>query len=345
MKYIYFLFLGLFFFACGAENDQIVETVEDAEVNLDVAIDSMVYFNDLVKSNPNSAELYYQRAFYELGKGDIVSSKKDLEQAIRVDSSHLEAHILYANIQLSLTHLDTSKAHYEFVIDRDSSNTDAYVGMSKLHALLNNSGQADAYISRALEFDPYLAEAYFMRGMIYRSDFYATGRQESWDIAISSFQTTVEQDPEYYSAYVQMGVMHDQIESELALEYYNSALDVEPLSAETWYNVGIYHQTRKEIGEAIDAYKMITDKIDSTWADPYYNQGYIHLVFIGDLDSSIYFLTKATDLDPNYYQAYNNLGLAYESKEDIPNAKKYYRKAIEANPDFQLAKDNLNSLQ
>jgi len=46
-----------------------------------------------------------------------------------------------------------------------------------------------------------------------------------------------------------------------------------------------------------------------------------------------------------YFQAYNNLGLAYELSGDIPNAKKYYQKAIDANPDFQLAKDNLNSLR
>jgi tetratricopeptide (TPR) repeat protein len=64
-----------------------------------------------------------------------------------------------------------------------------------------------------------------------------------------------------------------------------------------------------------------------------------------NLASAIFYFTKATDCDPGYYQAYNNLGLAYETKGDIENAKKYYGKAIDANPEFQLAKDNLNNLQ
>jgi tetratricopeptide (TPR) repeat protein len=243
-----------------------------------------------------------------------------------------------------MTNLDTSKFHYEYILEKDTANTGALIGLSKLYALLDNPAAANAHISTALEINPNLAEAYFMRGIIYRTDYYDTGRKESWDRAVSSFQTTVEQDPDYYSAYIEMGVMYDQIKSDLALEYYNSALDIYPESQEAWYNIGMYHQTRGEVDQALTAYKKI-NAIDSTWADPYYNQGYIHLVLTEKLDSAIHYLILATDRDPMYFQAYNNLGLAYELSGDIPNAKKYYQKAIDANPDFQLAKDNLNSLR
>lgn len=344
MKYISVIISLFLLVACGG-NEEVVE-VTDQVVESDslTPIDSMKFFNDQVALYPNDVDWLFKRAVYSLGKGDLSRSKLDLENAIRMDSSNMDVRLLYANIQLSMTHLDTSKYHYEYILERDTSNTGALMGMSKLYALLNNLAMADRYISNALQIDPHLAEAYFMRGIIYRSDYYETGRKESWDRAVSSFQTTVEQDPDYYSAYVEMGVMYDQAGSELALEYYNSALEIYPESTEAWYNIGMYHQTRQELDEALSAYTKL-NSIDSTWADPYYNQGYIHLVITGELDSAIHYLTIATERDPEYYQAFNNLGLAYETKGDIENAKKNYTKAIEANPEFQLAKDNLNSLQ
>jgi len=332
-----------FFFSCSGGAEEVVAE-ESNQIDTVVAIDSMTYFNQKVDANPKSSDWRYKRAVFLLAKGDVPQSKYDLEQALRLDSVNMDARLMYANLHLSMTNLDTSKFHYEYILEKDTANTGALIGLSKLYALLDNPAAANAHISTALEINPNLAEAYFMRGIIYRTDYYDTGRKESWDRAVSSFQTTVEQDPDYYSAYIEMGVMYDQIKSDLALEYYNSALDIYPESQEAWYNIGMYHQTRGEVDQALTAYKKI-NAIDSTWADPYYNQGYIHLVLTEKLDSAIHYLILATDRDPMYFQAYNNLGLAYELSGDIPNAKKYYQKAIDANPDFQLAKDNLNSLR
>ncbi len=344
MKYIFgcLAILSLFAYSCNGNN---IESDADEASNNDSLplVDSLEYYSLQIRENPRSSYLYYRRGVYTLSQGNLASSKMDLEHALRLDSLNLDARLLYGNVQLSLTHLDTSKFHYDFILRHDSINTGAMLGMSKIYALLNNNDLADRYISSALRVDPNLAEAYFLRGIIYRSDFYERGKQDSWDRAVSSFQTAVEQDPEYYAAYVEMGVMHSEIGSDLALDYFNSALAIFPESTEAWYGIGMFHQTKGELEEAIMAYKTVV-LYDSTWADPYYNQGYIHLIINGNLDSAIFYLSKATELDPNYYQAYNNLGLAYETKGDRVNAKKFYQKAVDINPDFQLAKDNLNSV-
>lgn len=345
MRYFLVCISVLLLISCGSQTNQNEIDSSGSQMNDSlVSFDSLAYFNQMVKENPRNSDWLYKRAVFTLGKGNMISSKSDLEQAIRIDSLNFDARLLYGNIQLSLTHVDTSFFHYDYILKRDTANTGAMMGMCKISALNNDIATADRFISAILRINPYMAEAYFMRGIIYRSDYDDTGRQESWDRSVSSFQTTVEQDPNYYSAYVAMGVMHDEKGSDLALEYYNSALEIFPESTEALYNIGMYYQKRGKLEEAIMSYKTVSE-IDSTWADPYYNQGYIHLIISeGNLDSAIFYLTKATELDPFYYQAYNNLGLAYENKGDIKNAKKFYTKAIEANPDFQLAKDNLNSL-
>jgi len=263
---------------------------------------------------------------------------------MKKDSSNLEVHKMYGDIMMSKLVLEKSKFHYEYIIKHDSTYTTAYIGMGKLYALLDNYAAAIAYLNKALQLDPYQSEPYFMKGMIYRTDYMGTGRQESWDMALSSFQTAIEQDPDNYSAYVQLGVMHDQMGDSTAVQYYNSAIDIYPESIEAWYNKGIFYQNRGEIDQAFDCYRTL-HKLDSTWADPYYNEGYIHLLITEQIDSAIYFFDKATQLDPEYFQAYNNLGLAYEKQGNLEYAKRYYTKAVEINPEFKLAKQNLNRLQ
>lgn len=340
------LILALFA-SCGGEEPQ------DNKIQVDITdeigvVDSLKFYEEKLNADPENPLVLFERAKYYIRKGNVVQAQVDLEFALKKDSSILKIHKLYADVNLAKLDLEISKYHYDYVIKRDSMNTGAYTGLGKLYAALNNSQQAIYYLGEALKINPYLPEPYFTKGLIYRSDYYSRDtedhrKDESWDRAVSSFQTAVEQDPNYYAAYIEMGVMYDEKGDSLALEYYNSAIDIAPSSLEAWYNKGMYYQNRGEVDNALYCYYTIND-IDETWADPYYNLGYIHLLMTNELDSSIYYFERATQLDPMYYQAYNNMGFAYEKKGDIKNARKFYQKAVEINPDFQLAKDNLNAI-
>ncbi|MBK7130474.1 MAG: tetratricopeptide repeat protein [Crocinitomicaceae bacterium] len=338
MKFKIFIPVLIFLASCSGESQPVNE-------NRDTVItDSLVWFNKKVSAEPNNKFLLFERAKFFVRKGDADQAQLDLEKYLSLDSSNLEVHKLYADIMMAKLNLEKSKYHFDFIIQRDSLNAPAFAGMGKLYALLENNAAAIAYLNKSLQLDPYQSDPYFMKGMIYRSDFLQTGRTESWDLALSSFQTAIEQDPENYSAYVQLGVMYDQLGDSTAVEYYNSALDIYPESIEAWYNKGMFYQNRNRIEEALNCYRTLND-IDSTWADPYYNQGYIYLLIQENLDSAVYYMNKATELDPLYYQAFNNLGLAFEKKGDKQKAIKNYMKAVEINPDFKIAKDNLNRLQ
>ncbi len=325
--------------SCSSGNSDVVENGLDS-----VAVDSVKWFENSVKGDPANLPLLLEKSKFHLRRSEVDIAQLDLEKYLSMDSSNLDVQKLYADILLSKLVLEKSKYHYEYIIDKDSTYAPAYLGIGKIYAILENNAASIAYLNKSLAIDPYQSEPYFMKGMIYRSDFLETGRTTSWDLALSSFQTAIEQDPNNYSAYVQLGVMHDQQGDSTAVQYYNSAIDIYPNSIEAWYNKGMFYQNRGNIEEAFLCYRTLNE-IDSTWADPYYNQGYIHLIVTEELDSAIYYFTKATELDPGYFQAFNNIGLAYEKKGDISNARSYYGKAVEINPDFQLAKDNLNRLR
>jgi Tfp pilus assembly protein PilF len=52
--------------------------------------------------------------------------------------------------------------------------------------------------------------------------------------------------------------------------------------------------------------------------------------------------TDAIEVDPSYFQAYYNRGYCFELMGDINNAAKDYRKALEIQPDYDLAANGLS---
>ena len=56
--------------------------------------------------------------------------------------------------------------------------------------------------------------------------------------------------------------------------------------------------------------------------------GYIYLVHFDDTTKAIAFFEKAAKVDPNYSEAYNNLGVAYEKLGQFDKAISFYKKAV-----------------
>jgi Tfp pilus assembly protein PilF len=55
---------------------------------------------------------------------------------------------------------------------------------------------------------------------------------------------------------------------------------------------------------------------------------------------AIYRWERATQIDPTYAAAHNNLAIAYEHEGDLPKARAAYEKALELEPGNALIKQN-----
>ena len=55
---------------------------------------------------------------------------------------------------------------------------------------------------------------------------------------------------------------------------------------------------------------------------------------------AIYRWQRATELDPTYAAAYNDLAIAYEHEGQLDNARKAYEKAIELDPNNTQVRQN-----
>ena len=61
----------------------------------------------------------------------------------------------------------------------------------------------------------------------------------------------------------------------------------------------------------------------------------------GDYKAAVKWYKKAIEEDPNFVEAYDNLGAAYRKMGDLENAKKNYNKSIELYPQGNMAHQNL----
>lgn len=348
MRSNYLLFIAAFSmltFACTPEEKEAGEQKEKEEVQTEKEklseIDSLTL---LIEKEPTKG-LYMVRAqaYNELGQFD--KSVADGQAVYNYNKEDYDNIIFYADIMMdallySPGMVEVCKKLYEQAIELKPQRYEGYLGMGKVYALVNNPDEAFTFINKALQIDENLYDAYYLKGFIYQ-------KQGKAKLAVSSYITAVEQNPEFTDGYITLGSIlakyGDPKSQSLSEGYFKTALDLEPNNKDAMYGLGMLYQEQDKLDEAVALYKKIT-ALDTTYAIAYFNQAYLYMTRSDYLDSAVFYFEKAIAADTLYADAYNNLGLTYEKKGQKEKAKKYYRKALELNPQHEKARKNIETL-
>jgi protein O-GlcNAc transferase len=119
------------------------------------------------------------------------------------------------------------------------------------------------------------------------------------------------------------------------------------------------HQALKSVEEKVNDFQSVEEKInispsqsenqskysgekllENKTAEEWYQLG-ITMTNIGQLDQAKIAYEKALNLNPNYPQAYNNLGLLAIADENIDEAIEYFKSAIRVNPSYAYGYNNI----
>jgi TonB family protein len=112
----------------------------------------------------------------------------------------------------------------------------------------------------------------------------------------------------------------------------------------TYSSRGEVHFDRKEFKEAI-ADITAAININPQAPTPFVNRCAVYLYGMKDYDQAISDCSAAIRLTPRTATAYAHRGYAYEMKKDIKNAVADYNKALEIDPQNQIARTNLARVQ
>lgn len=323
----------LFLNSCGETTPEVSDVQEERK---DAPQDYVEQLSDEIIDSPNNGNLYVKRALAYTERNLMSLATKDAERAVSIDSTVSYFHQVLGEVNFLNGALGPARLSLEKAADLDPSNVDALLKLAEVRFLLRRYEEAITAVNDALRQDDQLAQGYFIKGYVYK---------ETGDtiMAKSSFQTAIEVDPDLYEAYMELGSLYAFQGDPLALEYFNSALEIRPTSAEAFYHKGMFLQAGSRIDQARDTY------FEMLQADPnnvlgYYNLGYLYLTEYLAFDTAAAYFDSAIVVRPDYVDAIYNRGLAYEELELFGDAETSYREALALNPQYDLAAKGLSRI-
>ncbi len=291
----------------------------------------------LIEKKPDKAELLASRSVLYAAKGSINNAVKDLILANRIDSLNPDYYLKLADLYLSMGKSETVNS----VLQRGNrlipGNKDILYFLGKLYFYIKDYKKSLVYLDQAIRVDNFYAKPYFTKGMVFLET-------DQPDKAVRNFQIAVERDPEFYDAYIQLGLVFAGKSDSLAIAYYNNALRLNPGSYEADYGKAMFYQENGKPEKAMGIYREMLKKGNNRLPEIYFNMGYVNMNIYGEYLDAIQNFDSAVSLNPKYVDALCNRAYCYEKINNNSKARLDYLLALEIKPNYELAVAGIDRL-
>ena len=290
--------------------------------------------NSLLAKDSLNPALYYKRAQLYREKEDFASAATDMYVALSLDSTRHEYWLYTAQLFWDGGETKRAITALDRAIAIDSANIPYYIAAARFLFIDSQYVPSLTYLNQALTQDIFNPEIYFYKGMVYKE----TGQTEK---AISSFQTAVEQDPEFYDAFVQLGLLTRSRNPKLAEQYLNNALKSKPEGEDALYAKGFQQQDMKRYEEAVQTFRSLVE-INPQNDEALYALGY-SLLMMDSLPEAYRMFDLATKVNPAYAEAYYKKGVCAEQLDRRDEAVLCYKNCLSLKA-YKPAEDALTRL-
>jgi tetratricopeptide (TPR) repeat protein len=292
--------------------------------------------NKKILDNPEEANLYNERAKIYLQFKQFDEAINDSKRSLRMDSSNASYYLTEADIFFASNETRNAKDVLEKVVKKFPENTEGLLKLAELYYFVKQYENAFSKINQALKVNENLAKAYYLKGSIYR-EIGDTGK------AISSLETTVEQDNKNYGAFLDLGIIYAAKKNPLAFQYYDNALSINPTSNDALYAKAKLFQDLEKINDAVLIYNKIL-KSNPAHLFSLYNLGAIEYSINKNPKKAIDYFTSAINANPKYAEAYFARGVCYQELNENESSSADYKMCLQLKPNYEPAVDGLNSL-
>lgn len=266
------------------------------------------------------------------------------------------AHINLAGIELRENRYDEAIAQYEGCLKEVPDCVEAHVGLGVVYARKGDLDRAITYLKQALRISPVDSEAnYNYAGIL--------ALRGQYDDAIAHYETALRATPDKARTHTTLGmVMLRRGRASDAAEHFMAALKINPAREDAYRGLqlarrqqplkpkamdhcirGIQLEMGGNVQGAIDQYQKAVE-INPDFADAYLDLGMAYTK-LGQTDDAIGEYQAAIQIEPNMLDAHSNLAVAYYTQGDAASAweevKQFRRYGGKANPRFLAALSRL----
>ncbi len=330
LRYLIFA-ATLLFGSCGNDIKQ-PETIK-ATTDTTSTGRKLAELSDKITQNPKDASLLHERARLLIDEKKFEDALTDMQKVLLIDSTKSEYFLTMADLSMAANRTFNAKEFLEKAIALDPDNTDAIMRLAELNLIVKQYGQSVTLLTKVLDKDKSNTNAWLMRGINYKEN-------GDTNRAINDFRSAIEADPQFYSAYMQLGIIFQLRNDPIAEGYFTNAIKIKPNSEEALYGRGLYYQEQNQLNKAIEDYTAII-KLNPNNRNAFFNLGYIHHIYLKVYPEAVKYYSKAIMADPQYVEAYYNRGLCYEFMGNLQDAKLDYKTALNLRPVYEAAQEGL----
>ncbi len=274
--------------------------------------------NRALKLTPDVPALTYLKAEILFNQAGATQNPMLYEQAeiylletITMDSTHLEAQILEARVNLGKPNLEKAMANLDAALRADKYYAPAYFWKGMVFELLNEKDKAKSSYQTAIEIDAQHYDALHHLANLYAKDLDPKAK--------TFYDAALDVEPMSFEVLRNKGLYLLNVQDyEGALNSFQSILTFDALCEECYYNMGNVY-----IAAFRDDMPQYTK--DTTTAQ------------------AIVYFEKAVEINNQYEDALYNLGLLNEFKGEKKLALEYYKKVLDINPEHELTLDALKN--
>lgn len=196
--------------------------------------------------------------------------------------------------------------------------------------------EAKRFLNEALKKDESYPKIYFILAQAFKET-------QDTTKAIEYYKRAILIDAGDYDAYLQLGQILTVKNNKEALKYLDGAINTNESIEEAWYARGYYHQLGGDFEKALHDYQK-TILINPNHTQAYYNAGYIYF-YKKNWPMAIRHFDMSIKANNEFEKPVYMIGLCKEAENKLDEAELFFKRCLQLNPNFELAKEGLNRLK
>jgi tetratricopeptide (TPR) repeat protein len=257
---------------------------------------------------------------------------EDIDKAIALKPAKTEYYLDKGDILFAWGKTKEALETFKSTLEKFPKNEDVLFKTAQFQLFVKEYPAAIQHFKQLLTINNARPDGYFFLGTVYKE-------MNDTNTALTQYLNAIVADPEYYNAYIQLGMIYSERNDSAGIIYFSNAIKIDEFSDEAYYSRGFLYQKLGNYGAAVKDYRKTTN-LNPTHKFAYYNTGNINAI-LGNYEKALDQFNTAITFAPDFENAYNRIGQILEIQGRFKEAKENYEKCLQFDPNFKLAKEGL----